>query len=85
MFYRLALTRGQGEQGIIVLSRIVDVLVKVTLSKATAIFLRLGCGLCPRSLPWVTGWQVTIILSTIAVVLRLVTLSRDPLYFIDLP
>ena len=75
-FYGLAPTRGQGDQDTIILSRTVDVLIQVTLSRATAIFFRLGCALCPRSLPWTTGWQLNIILIRTAVVLRLITLSR---------
>ena len=76
--YGLALTRGQGEQDILILSRIVDVLVEVTLSRATPIFFRLSGGQCPKGLPWVTGWQIKIIRTTIAVFLRLVSLFRDP-------
>ena len=45
-FYGLALTRGQGDQDIIIPSKTVDVLIQVTLSRATAIFFRLGCALC---------------------------------------
>ena len=74
MFYRLALNRGKGDQGIIILSRIVDVLIQVTLSKATAIFFRLGCALCPGGLPWTKGWHINIVLVKTTVVLRLVTL-----------
>ena len=83
-FYGPALTRGQGEQDTIILSRIVDFLIKVTLSRATGTFFRLGCDLCPRGLPWSTGWPMNIILSRIVVVLRLVTLSRVFLFFYGL-
>ena len=84
LFYGLALTRGQGEHDIIIPSRIVDILIKVTLSRATAIFFRLVCALCPRGFPWAKGWQLNIIMSRIAVVLRFVTLSRDFLFFYGL-
>ena len=42
--------RGQDDQDIIILSRIVDVLIQVTLSRTTANFFRLGSALCPRGL-----------------------------------
>ena len=76
-FYGLAPTRGQGDQEIIILSRTVELLIQVTLSRATAFFFRLGCAVCPKGLPWATGWQSNLCLSRIAVVLRFVTLSRD--------
>ena len=71
-----ALNRGQGDQDILIMSRIAAVQIKVTLSRPTAIFFRLGCDLCPRGLPWATGWQINITLSRTAVVLLLITLSR---------
>ena len=83
-FYGLALTQGQGDQDIIILSRTVVVLIKLTLSRATAIFFRLSCALCPEGLPWATVWQINMILSRIAVVLRLITLTRDFLFFYGL-
>ena len=66
------------------MSRTVAVLIQVTLSRATSIFFRLCCALCPEGLPWATGRQIKVILSKIAVVLRLVTLSRDSLFFYGL-
>ena len=80
-FYGLALTRGQGDQDMIILLRAADVPIQVTLSRATAICFRLGCAPCPRGLTWATGWQLNIFRSRIAVVLRRVTLSRD-LFFV---
>ena len=56
--------------------RIEGVLIQVTLFRATAIFFRLGCTLCPRGLPWTKGWLNIIITSTISVLVRLVTVSR---------
>ena len=81
LFHGLALTRGQGDQDSIIVSRTIDVLIKVTLSRATAIFFGLGCARCPRRLPWATSWQLNMILSRLAVVLGLVTLFRDFLFF----
>ena len=75
----LALTRGQGVQDIIILSRIVDVLIQGTLSRVTAIFFRLNRALCSRVLPCTGGWQLNIILSRITVFL-IVALSRDFLF-----
>ena len=82
--YGFALTRSQGDQEIIIPSRIVDVLIQVALSRATAIFLRLGCALCPRGLPWAKGWQITLIMSSSTVVLLLIILPRVFFPFSDL-
>ena len=83
-FYGVALTRGQGDQDIIILSRTVDVLIQVTLSRATAIFSSLACPLCPRGSPWAKGWQLNIIMSSSTVVLWLIILSRVVFTFADI-
>ena len=84
LFHGLALTRGQGDQDIIILPRTVDVLIQLTLFRATAIFFRNDCALCPRGLPWTTSWRFNIIMSSSTVVLWLITLSRVVFPFSDL-
>ena len=80
-FYGRSQTRGQGDQDISILSRTVDILIQVILSRATAILFRLGCALCRRGLPWTTGWRINRVLSRMEVALCLVTLSRYFLFF----